>query len=102
VAGYRRDYPMFDVAIEQRRGKRSPVATIGPACNLIGGQVGLDVVHHLTGLAAPSTQGVGHIYDLRTMEVEREPVVPELSCPVCDHLPTTVPRGEGETKAGRK
>jgi bacteriocin biosynthesis cyclodehydratase domain-containing protein len=102
VAAYRRNYPMFDVAIEQRRAKQSPVATMGPACNLIGGQVGLDVVHHLTGLAEPSTQGVSHIYDLRTMEVEREPVVPEPNCPVCGHLPTAVPRGEGETKAGRK
>jgi bacteriocin biosynthesis cyclodehydratase domain-containing protein len=102
VAAYRRNYPMFDVAIEQRRAKRSPVATMGPACNLIGGQVGLDVVHYLTGLAEPSTQGVSHIYDLRTMEVEREPVVPEPSCPVCGHLPTAAPRGVGETKAGRK
>jgi bacteriocin biosynthesis cyclodehydratase domain-containing protein len=102
VAAYRRSYPMFDVAIEQRRAKPSPAATLGPACGLIGGQVGLDIMHHLTGLAEPSTQGVGHIYDLRTMEVEREPVVPEPDCPVCGHLPTATPRGEGETKAGRK
>jgi bacteriocin biosynthesis cyclodehydratase domain-containing protein len=102
VAAYRRSYPMFDVAIEQRRAKPSPAATLGPACGLIGGQVGLDVLHHLTGLAEPSTQGVGYIYDLRTMEVEREPVVPEPDCPVCGHLPTATPRGEGETKAGRK
>jgi molybdopterin-synthase adenylyltransferase len=102
VAAYRRSYPMFDVAIEQRRARTAPVATMGPACGLIGGQVGLDVVHHLTGLATPSTQGVGHIYDLRTMEVEREPVVPEPGCPICGHLPTAVPRGKGETKAGRK
>lgn len=102
VAAYRRNYPLFDVAIEQRRAKASPAATLGPACGLIGGQVGLDIMHHLTGLAEPSTQGVGHIYDLRTMEVEREPVVPEPDCPVCGHLPTATPRGEGETKAGRK
>jgi len=102
VAAYRRSYPMFDVAIEQRRARSAPVATMGPACGLIGGQVGLDVAHHLTGLATPSTQGVGHIYDLRTMEVEREPVVPEPDCPVCGHLPTATPRGKGETKAGRK
>jgi bacteriocin biosynthesis cyclodehydratase domain-containing protein len=81
--GYRRTYPLFDVAIEQQRGKASPAATLGPACGLIGGQIGLDVMHQLTGLAQPSTLGVGHIYDLRTMEVEREPVVPEPSCPVC-------------------
>jgi bacteriocin biosynthesis cyclodehydratase domain-containing protein len=102
VAAYRRSYPMFDIAIDQRRAKPSPAATLGPACGLIGGQVGLDVMHHLTGLAEPSTQGVGHIYDLRTMDVEREPVVPEPDCPVCGHLPTATPRGKGETKAGRK
>jgi molybdopterin-synthase adenylyltransferase len=87
VAAYRRAYPMFDVAIEQRRAKASPAATLGPACALIGGQVGLDIMHLLTGLAEPSTQGIGHIYDLRTMKVEREPVVPEPGCSVCGHLP---------------
>jgi bacteriocin biosynthesis cyclodehydratase domain-containing protein len=89
VAAYRRDYPMFDIAIEQRRAKPSPAATLGPACALIGGQVGLDILHLLTGLAEPSTLGTGHIYDLRTMEVEREEVVPEPDCPVCGHLPPT-------------
>lgn len=80
---YRRDYPLFDVAVEQRRALPSPAATLGPACGLIGGQIGLEVVHLLTGLCDPATLGVAHIYDLRTMEVKREPVVPETECPVC-------------------
>jgi molybdopterin-synthase adenylyltransferase len=83
---YRREYPLFDVAVEQRRAKASPAATLGPACEMIGGQVGLEVMHLLTGLAEPSTLGVAHISDLRTMEVERETVVPEPGCPVCGHL----------------
>jgi bacteriocin biosynthesis cyclodehydratase domain-containing protein len=83
---YRREYPLFDVAVDQRRAKASPAATLGPACGMIGGHVGLDVMHLLTGLAEPSTLGVAHISDLRTMEVEREPVVPEPDCPVCGHL----------------
>jgi molybdopterin-synthase adenylyltransferase len=83
---YRREYPLFDVAVEQRRAKASPAATLGPACGLIGGQVGLDVMHLLTGLAEPSTLGSAHIYDLRTMEVERELVVAEPGCPVCGHM----------------
>jgi bacteriocin biosynthesis cyclodehydratase domain-containing protein len=87
--GYRRTYPLFDVAIEQQRGKESPAATLGPACGMIGGQIGIDVMHQLTGLARPATLGVGHIYDLRTMELEREPVVPEPECPVCSHLQHT-------------
>jgi len=88
--GYRREYPLFDIAVAQRRAKPSPAATLGPACGLIGGQVALEVMHLLTGLAKPATHGVAHIYDLRTMEVKREPVVPEPECPVCggmEHLP---------------
>jgi len=83
---YRREYPLFDVAVEQRRAKTSPAATLGPACGMIGGQVALEVMHLLTGLAEPSTLGVAHISDLRTLEVKREPVVPEPDCPVCGHL----------------
>ena len=101
VAAYRRAYPLFDAAIEQRRAKPSPAATLGPACGLIGGQVGLDVVHLLTGLCEPSTQGVGQIYDLRTMEVEREPVVPEPGCPVCGELPATGRGDRTESRATR-
>jgi bacteriocin biosynthesis cyclodehydratase domain-containing protein len=83
---YRREYPLFDVAVEQRRAKASPAATLGPACGLIGGQVALDVMHLLTGLAEPSTLGMSHIFDLRTMEVDREPVVAEPGCPVCGEM----------------
>jgi bacteriocin biosynthesis cyclodehydratase domain-containing protein len=83
---YRREYPLFDVAVEQRRAQPSPAATLGPACGLIGGQVGLEIMHLLTGLSTPSTLGVAHIYDLRTMEVEREAVVPEPGCPVCGEM----------------
>jgi bacteriocin biosynthesis cyclodehydratase domain-containing protein len=101
---YRRDYPLFDVAVEQRRAKPSPAATLGPACGLIGGQVALEVMHLLTGLAKPSTHGVAHIYDLRTMEVKREPVVPEPSCPVCGEMEHQQPQSatveDGEPAAG--
>jgi bacteriocin biosynthesis cyclodehydratase domain-containing protein len=97
---YRRQYPLFDVAVEQRRARPSPAATLGPACGLIGGQVGLDVIHLLTGLATPSTLGVAHIYDLRTMAVEREPVVPEPDCPVCGHLQPAAVVKEKETAEG--
>jgi bacteriocin biosynthesis cyclodehydratase domain-containing protein len=85
--GYRREYPLFDVAVEQRRAKPSPAATLGPACGMIGGQVAMEAMHLLTGLARPSTQGVSHIYDLRTMEVKREQVVPEPECPICGEMP---------------
>jgi bacteriocin biosynthesis cyclodehydratase domain-containing protein len=84
---WRREYPLMDAAIDAQRAKPSPSANIGPACGLIGGQIGMEVLHLLTGLATPSTQGTEHIYDLRTMEVDRKPVVPEPDCPICGHLP---------------
>lgn len=84
--GFRREYPLFDVAIEQRRAKPSLAATLGPACGLVGGVVGAEVMHFLTKLIAPATVGAGYLYDLRTMEVERFEVVPEPECPVCSHL----------------
>jgi bacteriocin biosynthesis cyclodehydratase domain-containing protein len=83
---YRREYPLYDVAIEQRRGKPSPAATLGSACGLAGGLVGAEVMHFLTGLIEPPMLGAGFIFDLRTMAVERFEVVPEPECPVCAHL----------------
>lgn len=89
---YRREYPLYDVAIEQRRAKPSPAATLGPACGLIGGLAGAEILHLLTGLTTPSMLGVGYIHDLRTMEVERYEVVPEPECSICAHLLPAVVR----------
>ena len=84
---YRREYPLFDAVTEQQEGRSCPCGTLGPACAKIGGEVAMDAVHLLTGLARPATQGVGLIYDLMTMELkQREQVVPEPECPVCAHL----------------
>jgi bacteriocin biosynthesis cyclodehydratase domain-containing protein len=83
---YRREYPLFDVAVEQRRAKASPAATLGPACGLVGGLVGAEVMHHLTKLIEPAMLGAGYVYDLRTMAVERFEVVPEPECPVCSQI----------------
>jgi bacteriocin biosynthesis cyclodehydratase domain-containing protein len=80
---YRRSYPLYDVIVEQQRAKPSPAATLGAACGLIGSHVALDIVHYLTGLAKPSSQGTSHIFDLRTMDIEREQVVAIPDCPVC-------------------
>ncbi len=83
---YRRAYPLFDAVVEQQRGKESPAPTLGAACALIGGQVALDILHYLTGLARPSTFGVSHVLDLRSGALESEQVVPEPECPVCGKM----------------
>lgn len=82
-AGWRRDYPLFDLIVSQRRAKVSPAGNLGPACGLIGGQVAIEVMHHLTGLAKPSVLGSSLIYDLRTMVAKQEPVIQIPGCPVC-------------------
>jgi bacteriocin biosynthesis cyclodehydratase domain-containing protein len=97
---WRRDFPLLDAAIDAQRAKPSPAATIGPACGLIGGQIGMEILHLLTGLATPSTQGVEHIFDLRTMEVVRNAIVPEPDCPVCGNLPHADRPAVKETAGG--
>ncbi|HEY5053555.1 MAG TPA: TOMM precursor leader peptide-binding protein [Solirubrobacterales bacterium] len=83
---WRRDYPLFEVTTEQLKAQPSPAATLGPSSGLIGAQVGMDIMHFLTGIAEPASLRTACIYDLRTMEVERIPVVPEPECSVCSHL----------------
>lgn len=95
-AGYRREYTHFDAMVEQLRGRPSPSATLGPACGLIGGLVGLEVMHLLTGLAEPATLGVAQMYDLRTLKVKSEPVVPDPDCPLCGHLQPAEPAEPAE------
>lgn len=83
---YRREYPLYEVAIDQLRGRESLAPSLGPPCGVIGGIVAMEIVHHLTGLTRPATLGVGYTLDLRTLTVEREDVVPEPTCPVCRTL----------------
>jgi bacteriocin biosynthesis cyclodehydratase domain-containing protein len=85
-AAFRREYLLFDIAIDQLRAKPTPAATFGPACGLIGGLVGAEVVHFLTGLIESPMLGAGYLFDLRTMDVERFDVVPEPECQICSHL----------------
>jgi bacteriocin biosynthesis cyclodehydratase domain-containing protein len=80
---YRAAYPLYDELVEQRRGRASEAATLGPVCAFVGGQVALEALHRITGLVTPATLGTSLAYDLRTMEVTREQVPRLPSCPVC-------------------
>jgi molybdopterin-synthase adenylyltransferase len=83
---YRDAYPLYDELVEQRRGRPTEAATLGPVCAFVGGQVALETLHQLTGVCAPASLGMAYIYDLRTMEVTREPVPRLAGCPVCGGL----------------
>ena len=80
---YKQRYPLYDLMVEQMSASPSPGAVVGPACAHIGGHVGLDLMHYLTGIAQPSTLGTALIYDLRTMVYRQEPIRKEPDCPVC-------------------
>jgi molybdopterin-synthase adenylyltransferase len=80
---YRQSFPLYDELVEQRRGRPSQAATLGPVCAFVGGQVALETIHQLTGICPPATLGAGHVYDLRTMCVSREDVPRLPDCPVC-------------------
>ena len=80
---YRESFPMYDELVEQRRGRPSQAATLGPVCAFVGGQVALETVHQLTGICPPATLGRSRIYDLRTMTVSHEAVPRLPTCPVC-------------------
>ena len=80
---YRDAHPLYDELVEQRRGRPSQAATLGPVCAFVGGQVALETLHQLTGLIPAASLGVAHVYDLRTMEVSRERVPRLAGCTVC-------------------
>jgi bacteriocin biosynthesis cyclodehydratase domain-containing protein len=80
---YRQSYELYDHIVEQRRGSPSPAATLGPVCAFVGGQVALDVVHHLTGLCEPASKGSVRVFDTRTLQVSDEPVPRDPGCEVC-------------------
>jgi bacteriocin biosynthesis cyclodehydratase domain-containing protein len=82
----KREYPAYSSAVEQLRGKSSPAGTVGPPCGVIGGFVGMEAMHLLTGVTEPATLGVAYTIDMRTLEVERKPLQPEPGCPVCADL----------------
>jgi molybdopterin-synthase adenylyltransferase len=82
-ATYRASHPGYDELVEQRRGRPSQAATLGPVCAFVGGQVALEALHQVTGLCPPASLGTAYVYDLRTMRLTRESVPRLADCAVC-------------------
>jgi molybdopterin/thiamine biosynthesis adenylyltransferase len=76
-------FPLYDELAALRATRPTVAPTLGPPCALIGGAIAMDVVHHLTGIAAPATLGTALIVDTRDMRVEREPVPRRAGCDRC-------------------
>jgi bacteriocin biosynthesis cyclodehydratase domain-containing protein len=82
-SAWRREYPLFEAIVERQRSRPSVAATLGPASGLIAAQVGMDLVHLLTGLARPASWNASCMYDLRSMEVRRFELPAEPGCRTC-------------------
>jgi bacteriocin biosynthesis cyclodehydratase domain-containing protein len=82
-SAWRREYPLFETVVDQQRSRPSVAATLGPASGLIAAQVGMDLVHLLTGLARPASWNASCMYDLRSMEVRRFELPVEPGCRTC-------------------
>jgi bacteriocin biosynthesis cyclodehydratase domain-containing protein len=82
----RRAFPLYDELADLRRAEPTVAATLGPASGLVGSVLGMEIVHHLTGLAAPATLGAGVTIDLRDLSLEWESVERDPACPRCGAL----------------
>jgi bacteriocin biosynthesis cyclodehydratase domain-containing protein len=83
LASVRREHPLFDELAAWRRTHSSPAATYAPACGLIGSLLANETVNILTGICEPATLGCALTVDLRTLQIERQPLVPEPGCGAC-------------------
>jgi bacteriocin biosynthesis cyclodehydratase domain-containing protein len=59
--------------------------TLGPASCVVGGLMGLELLHLLTG-RAPATTGTAVLIDMRTLTVRREQFDRDPECQTCKHL----------------
>lgn len=85
----RRDYPLYDQLVAFRANRPAVAATLGPASGIIGTMISMEVVHHLTGIAAPATAGAGLTIDLRDWTIERDAVERDAGCRSCGDAAAT-------------
>jgi bacteriocin biosynthesis cyclodehydratase domain-containing protein len=85
----RLEHPLYDELAAHRARNPTTAATLGPPSALVGSILAMDAVHHITGLAEPSTLGRALLIDLRSMEVRREAVPRDPDCPTCGTLAAT-------------
>jgi bacteriocin biosynthesis cyclodehydratase domain-containing protein len=89
----RSNFPHYDALVAFRQANPLVSATLGPASGVIGSLLAMDICHYLTGIAEPATLGASVTLDLRTWQMDRQPVVRDPDCSVCAEsrpLPTAV------------
>jgi bacteriocin biosynthesis cyclodehydratase domain-containing protein len=79
----RREFPDYEALVSYRERDPRTAATLGPLSALVGSVLATDVMHLLSGVATPATQGHAIVIDARDLSVTKEPVPREPDCPVC-------------------
>jgi bacteriocin biosynthesis cyclodehydratase domain-containing protein len=75
----------YEDYVAHRMSEPAMGSTLGPASCVIGGLIGLELLHLLTG-HRPITQDGALLVNLRTLEIQREPIVRDPACAACKHL----------------
>jgi bacteriocin biosynthesis cyclodehydratase domain-containing protein len=75
----------YEDYVAHRMCEPATSSTLGPASSVVGGLIGLELLHLLAG-DRPATQDAAFLVNLRTLEVRREPVARDPSCATCKHL----------------
>jgi bacteriocin biosynthesis cyclodehydratase domain-containing protein len=60
-------------------------STVGPASSVVGGLMGLEMLHLLAG-RTPATRDFAFIVNMQTLDVRRAAVARDPACATCKHL----------------
>jgi bacteriocin biosynthesis cyclodehydratase domain-containing protein len=75
----------YEDYVEFRTSEPITAPTLGPASCVIGGLIGVELLHLLAG-QTPSTAGVAVLIHMRTLTADREHIKRDPDCPACKHL----------------
>jgi bacteriocin biosynthesis cyclodehydratase domain-containing protein len=81
-AATRREYPLYDALVAQRRARPAVAATLGVASGIVGSMLASETLHHLTGLT-PATAGAALLLDLLTWDARWERFERDPACTAC-------------------
>jgi molybdopterin-synthase adenylyltransferase len=76
----RREFPLYDELVEQRRNAAPVAATLGAPSGLIGSLLAMEVIHWITGISQPATLGRGLVFDLRDFSSHWESIEADPDC----------------------
>jgi molybdopterin-synthase adenylyltransferase len=79
----RAGFPYYDLVATQRERAETRAATLGPMSALVGGMISTEVLHYLTGISRPASQGCSITVDTRSWRASIREVTRQSGCAVC-------------------